>query len=506
MSKDYIRTPPKGFPQFNFVLPSDPPEVRTLLGNWSPSGAPPTERTGSTIRVSLGTRDPVEGRLKALTWAAELKADIAAIRAKTYVPPEARQAKVLAGQWLADRVVDEPFGGHIARASDDVDGWLAEKGITASPEMLRELRQHAFTLYAKALYSKHVEQRFVGIQEGREAENQWMKRQGFAAPAPSVVITKVEPYLWSELIEDWAKERQLDEREKYNATNKVAKLTALIGHDDVMRLTEAELLKFKDHLLASDLAPKTIKSYLDAVKVLLNFAVKYKRRLAVSPALHVRYKPPKAIKKTRIGYDEDDARKILLAARKEKRPHMRWMPWLLAYTGARLDEVAGAMVVDVQAVDNFHVLAIAPDNREKGSRTKNIQSIRRVPLHPALIEEGFLDYVAGLKRKGPLFPEVPKDKWGLRAGAASKNLGYWLRHKIGITDKRKVAAHSWRHRFKTVARRAGIEEEIHDALTGHEGEGSIGRDYGDYEMATLFEAICRLSNPLTLPQPVARFA
>jgi hypothetical protein len=58
--------------------------------------------------------------------------------------------------------------------------------------------------------------------------------------------------------------------------------------------------------------------------------------------------------------------------------------------------------------------------------------------------------------------------------------------KLKIMDRRKVASHSWRHRFKVLCRGAGIEQAVHDALTGH----SSGNGYGlGYPLRTLAVAI-----------------
>jgi integrase len=78
-----------------------------------------------------------------------------------------------------------------------------------------------------------------------------------------------------------------------------------------------------------------------------------------------------------------------------------------------------------------------------------------------------------------LFPGITPGRFGSRAGNGTKTIGRWIRERVGITDPRKAPNHSWRHYFKSVCRNADIEEEYHDALTGHKGE-SEGRDYGEY--------------------------
>jgi integrase len=113
-----------------------------------------------------------------------------------------------------------------------------------------------------------------------------------------------------------------------------------------------------------------------------------------------------------------------------------------------------------------------------------------VPLHRQVIDEGFLEYVQSLP-EGPLFPDLSPDKWGSRAGTATKTLGRRLR-ALGITDERVVAGHSWRHRFKDVCRASSIPKDIHDALTGH-AAGDVGSTYGlGHTLLTLRKAVNRL--------------
>src|SRR5207253_8489398 len=92
----------------------------------------------------------------------------------------------------------------------------------------------------------------------------------------------------------------------------------------------------------------------------------------------------------RQSYSDDEAKRILLAARREKLAHTRWVPWLAAFTGTRCDEPFGAMVADVRVDDGINIIRIDPVNREEGGSVKNRTSIRSVPLHPAPVSGGFL--------------------------------------------------------------------------------------------------------------------
>jgi integrase len=201
-----------------------------------------------------------------------------------------------------------------------------------------------------------------------------------------------------------------------------------------------------------------------------------------------------------LGYDDADAAKILLAARGETEPHRRWVPWIAAFSGARLEEICGANVADVYQFGGVWCLDIRLDNRGQKGSLKNLASERKVPLHPAVIEEGFLQYVAKLPKHSPLFPNLTPDVYGKRGGSGSKRLCRWIRVNLGMDNPRKAPNHAWRHRFKSVSRRAGVEEEYHEALTGHTSGGSEGRDYGEYEVQVLYREICKIKSPFRQPE------
>ena len=71
----------------------------------------------------------------------------------------------------------------------------------------------------------------------------------------------------------------------------------------------------------------------------------------------------------------------------------RWAPWLCAYTGARVAEITRLEESDIIQEDGFYGISI------KQSKTG---LARKIPLHPHVIEQGFLDFVEA-HGKGPLF-------------------------------------------------------------------------------------------------------
>jgi integrase len=248
-----------------------------------------------------------------------------------------------------------------------------------------------------------------------------------------------------------------------------------VGHDDLGALTSEGVVGWKEVLLANGKSPKTVQNYLLTVNALLNWGEKNKK-LPTNPAKGIAVAKATGNGKSRQPYSDADAKLLLTAARREKGAR-RWVPWLLALNGARLEEVCQSLVSDVRKEGAIHYLDINAD--DPGKSLKNAGSTRRIPLHPAVIAEGFLDYVASLPKGGPLFPDMAPDKFGRRGGNATKIIGRWVR-KQGIADARKAPNHSWRHRFKDECRNAGIEKPVHDALTGHASgdEGGTNTRWG----------------------------
>ena len=110
---------------------------------------------------------------------------------------------------------------------------------------------------------------------------------------------------------------------------------------------------------------------------------------------------------------------------------------------------------------------------------------RVVPIHPQIIQLGFLEYVTQRKAedgdKAWLFPAIAPDQRGGRK-AWAKWWGRYLRDHIGIEDP-SLVYHSFRHGFQDAFRRATPDEELRDALAGRSSAGkSVSRGYGAKQM------------------------
>ena len=57
-----------------------------------------------------------------------------------------------------------------------------------------------------------------------------------------------------------------------------------------------------------------------------------------------------------------------------------------------------------------------------GGFTQNVNSERTVPVHPALIERGFLQFAKAVG-SGPLFADLPPNQFGSRGGNRNQSSG-----------------------------------------------------------------------------------
>jgi integrase len=240
--------------------------------------------------------------------------------------------------------------------------------------------------------------------------------------------------------------------------------------------TRQHAISFRDHLL-QERDPRTVSKLIALLATVFQTACDG-GKLESNPFARIRVAQPKFPMKPRLPF-EDSHIKHILDKSTELDTDMRWVTLIGLYTGMRIAEVCQLRRQDIKNQDGIICLDITAD----AGSLKNRGSARRVPVHPGLLDRGFMEFIDG--KKDLLF-EVDDS-------AASKRFGRFIR-KIGIDD-RKLVFHSFRHAFKEKCREAGIPEEIHDRLTGH-SNGSVGRTYGGVPLKTLAEAVARLRFPV----------
>ncbi|MCV2357645.1 site-specific integrase [Paucibacter sp. TC2R-5] len=169
------------------------------------------------------------------------------------------------------------------------------------------------------------------------------------------------------------------------------------------------------------------------------------------------------------------------------RPHYYWLPLLGLLAGGRLNELAQLYLSDIRCSESgVNYLDFNLDGEDKvnadteGTDTqdgdgldkslKTINAIRQVPIHPKLIELGFIDYVVALRGAGytRLFPELGYDK----TKGYGKYAGSWFNERflgtqLKIERNGRKTFHSFRHNFSTALGDSEIPAIIKSQLMGH---------------------------------------
>lgn len=305
-----------------------------------------------------------------------------------------------------------------------------------------------------------------------------------AAPSSqgAVTLTSLVEGWW---IEAKAAGNKLSTYESYSGAMRA--LIAFLGHDDARRVTDDDIIRFKDHRLATinprtgkPLSAKTVKdSDLAGLKAVFRWA-KNNKRTATNPALSVTVKRPKGPRRRRGKiFTDAEAAAILNASLEVKRGQMspeiyaakRWVPWLMAYSGARVGEMVQLRKQDLrQAKGGEWYIVITPE-----AGTVKTDEERIVVLHPHVVEQGFVEFVKAA-RSGHLFLRPAKDGGVLGPLRGVKNrLQEFVRE---VVPRSTVPPnHGWRHTFIAKGLEAGIQDSLLNEIGGWIAQDTRGAFY-----------------------------
>ncbi len=142
-------------------------------------------------------------------------------------------------------------------------------------------------------------------------------------------------------------------------------------------------------------------------------------------------------------YAPEDLQRILDNLKWDEDHHDRlWVPLIGFLQGMRLNEICQLHVDDV-SLDDIPSISIN-DDAEK--QVKNSDSYRKIPIHPKLLDLGFIEFVQGIKASG-----CSRLFWQLKPhrGAYGHYTGKWFQtfNRKHVTADPKKVFHSLRHGF-----------------------------------------------------------
>ncbi|MFG0684811.1 DUF6538 domain-containing protein [Pseudomonas sp. WSY_20] len=211
------------------------------------------------------------------------------------------------------------------------------------------------------------------------------------------------------------------------------------------------------------------------------------------------------------------------AERTKAYPFWFWLPLVGYFTGARTNEIAQLDTADIKNVDGHPCFDFCADDIEtpEAKRIKTGEA-RLVPIHPRLLELGFLEYVNGQRQAkqkkliGDGLTHLPprddetehnKEGWAKSAGKFfnEKPRGYLVTIGVHVPHDGK-SIYSFRHTLETNlanAQRDGmpVHQSTVDAITGHAPVTVAGRHY---DMGATIEQMLAALTLLPIPAAIQR--
>jgi len=282
---------------------------------------------------------------------------------------------------------------------------------------------------------------------------------------------------------------------KYKRT--LAKLPSNMRKDARYRdLSVKEILRMED---VKPIAINTINNNIAKVIAFMNWT---KRNGYISENYFegLKVKNKKKATEERKPFNEADVKKIfktkIYLPETESGPARFWIPLLGLFTGARLNELCQLHVEDIKKEDGIWCIDINDNSDDPGNpkKLKNKASKRVIPVHPKLIEIGFIDFVQEQRKLKTvrLFPEL-----SFSIDGYSRKVGRWfnaayLRKKVGIKDPEK-SFHSFRHTVIDGLKQKGVGESYISEYVGHSsGESETFGRYGkQYQPKVLMDEVVK---------------
>ena len=280
----------------------------------------------------------------------------------------------------------------------------------------------------------------------------------------------------------------LERKDMVNFLEKLTKLPAnMKKKPEYKNKTILQILNMKG---SEPMSTRTINKYVSRVGALMIYCVR-QGYIDRNPVEGLSLARNVSAEEERSAYSIDDLTKLIstLAEVKKDAPERFWVPYIGMYSGARQNEICQLYVADVVEVDSIWCFDI---NGDKDKRLKNFASKRMIPIHPKLIDLGFLEYVEKLKASGAvrLWERLPAGRDGY-----SYLFGKWYqRHnRLFLTQDKRKCFHSLRHTLADTLKQAGVAEGVIAEILGHSNDSITTGRYGKrFRPQILLDALMKL--------------
>jgi len=242
----------------------------------------------------------------------------------------------------------------------------------------------------------------------------------------------------------------------------------------------------------------SLNKHVSRLSSLLKFAIK-EGYISVNYAERMKVPVRRRADEERKVYSQDEIHKIINhLPRDPRKPERYWIPLIAMYSGLRLDEICQMYVEDIQQVEDIWCFNV---NDEKDKKLKTLSSKRVIPVHPKLIDIGFIEYVEKIKESGA--PRLWMNLNRRDSDGYGNAFGKWFQrfNRNHITKDKAKVFHSFRHVVADTLKQAGAQELIISEILGHANDSMTMSRYGKrYQPKILLEALMLLDYGIQFKQ------
>lgn len=188
---------------------------------------------------------------------------------------------------------------------------------------------------------------------------------------------------------------------------------------------------------------------IDLMSTLVKFAMRNRKKWGIDCNVFEGTQPKdhRAENTLRTEYEPEEIQRLVIALTTTMprwEPERFWIPLLALYTGARQNELCQLRAADVTEIDGIPYIEIC--HKPELNQTTKTKKSRTCPIHPNLVDLGFLNYCRSFEAQDRLWPNLKlyKGKW---QHEFSKWYCTTFRKKFCDPKVRKLDFHGLRHTF-----------------------------------------------------------
>lgn len=239
------------------------------------------------------------------------------------------------------------------------------------------------------------------------------------------------------------------------------------------------------------MSPTTVNKILGHVTQFLNWCEAMEKIDKAPSTKNFQVPETHASKEKRTPFSDHQLRSIFTSSQMQSEAKARspffWAYVIGLYHGLRLNEIMSLTADSITVIDDVPCIDIRyPEAlKQEGAHGRSKTIPRVLPMHPILVQLGFVDYVQSKQTTGDIFDGLPVRGDGYRSRKVSDKSRKFL-DALGIS-KGGPTFHSLRHCFRDAMTAARIPLEQAAFFGGWTLDGVMNQTYGSTPHGKLFK-------------------